>query len=46
MAKVQTMCQALTVELEGLLHELLFDQSVSAVLLLELVDSMGTAQRF
>jgi hypothetical protein len=46
MAKVRTMCQALSVELEGLLHELLFHQSVPPVPLPQLVDSMGTAQRF
>lgn len=46
MAKVRRMCQELTVELEGLLHELLFGQSVKPVPLLQLVDSMGTAQRF
>ena len=46
MAQVRTMCQALTSELEGLLHELLFRQSVPAVPLPQLVDSMGTAQRF
>jgi superfamily II DNA helicase RecQ len=46
MAKVRTMCQALTVELEGLLHELLFSQDVPPVPLPQLVDSMGTAQRF
>jgi hypothetical protein len=33
MAKVQAMCQALTTELEGLLYELLFRQSVTPVLL-------------
>jgi hypothetical protein len=46
MAKVRAMCQALTLELEGLLHELLFHQSVAPVPLPQLVDSMGTAQRF
>jgi len=46
MAKVRAMCQALTVELEGLLHELLFHQSVPPVPLPELVDCMGSAQRF
>jgi superfamily II DNA helicase RecQ len=46
MAKVRTMCEALTVELQGLLHELLFHQSVSPVPLLQLVDSMGSAQQF
>jgi len=46
MAKVRTMCQALTIELEGLLHELLFHQSVTPVPLPQLVDSMGAAQRF
>ena len=46
MAKVRGMCQELTVELEGLLHELLFGQSVKPVPLPQLVDSMGTAQRF
>ena len=45
-AKVRTMCQVLTVELEELLQELLFNQSVVPVPLPELVDSMGTAQRF
>jgi len=45
-AKVQAMCQALTTELEGLLYELLFRQSVTPVPLPQLVDSMGTAQRF
>jgi hypothetical protein len=40
------MCQALTTELEGLLYELLFRQSVTLVPLPQLVDSMGTAQRF
>jgi hypothetical protein len=45
-AKVRRMCQELTVELEGLLHELLFGQSVKPVLLPQLVDSMGTAQQF
>jgi hypothetical protein len=46
MAKVRAMCQALMVELKGLLHELLFCQGVPAVPLPQLVDSMGTAQRF
>jgi superfamily II DNA helicase RecQ len=46
MAKVRGICQELTVELEGLLHELLFSQSVKPVPLPQLVDSMGTAQRF
>src|SRR5271156_2957757 len=46
MAKMRTMCQALTIELEGLLYELLFHQSVTPVPLPQLVDSMGTAQRF
>jgi len=46
MAKVRAMCQALMVELEGLLHELLFCQGVPAVPLPQLIDSMGTAQRF
>jgi hypothetical protein len=40
------MCQVLTVELEELLQELLFNQSVPLVLLPQLVDSMRTAQRF
>ena len=40
------MCQALTIELEGLLYELLFHQSVTPVPLPQLVDSMGAAQRF
>ena len=40
------MCQALTTELEGLLYELLFRQSVTLVPLPQLVDSMGTAQQF
>jgi hypothetical protein len=43
MAKVREMCQELTIELEGLLHELLFGQSVLPVPLPQLVDSMGTA---
>jgi hypothetical protein len=43
MAKVRKMCQALTIELEGLLYKLLFQQSVTLVLLPQLVDSMGTA---
>lgn len=46
MAKVRIMCQELTVELEEWLHELLFHQSVKPVPLPQLVDSMGTAQRF
>lgn len=46
MAKVRAMCQALTVELESMLHELLFSQDVPPVPLPQLVDSMGTAQRF
>jgi superfamily II DNA helicase RecQ len=46
MAKVRTMCQALTIELHGLLHELLFHQSVPPVPLPQLVDSMGSAQQF
>lgn len=46
MAKIREMCQELIVELKGLLHELLFGQSVKLVLLPQLVDSMGTAQRF
>ena len=46
MAKVRIMCQELTVELEELLHKLLFHQSVKPVPLPQLVDSMGTAQRF
>ena len=46
MAKVRTMCQALTAELEELLQELLFNQSVKPVPLPQLVDSMGTAQWF
>jgi hypothetical protein len=46
MAKLRTICQALTVELEGLLHELLFHQDVTPVPLSQLVDSMGIAQRF
>ena len=45
-AKVQTICYILTVELEGLLYELLFRQSVAPVLLPQLVNSIGTAQRF
>ena len=46
MAKVRVMCQALTDELEGLLQELLFGQSVQPLLLPLLVDSMGVTQRF
>jgi hypothetical protein len=46
MAKVRAMCQALTVELKGLLYELLFHQYIPPVPLPQLVDSMGTAQRF
>jgi superfamily II DNA helicase RecQ len=46
MAKVQAMCHELTIELEGLLHELLFHQRVPPVPLPQLVDSMGTAQQF
>ena len=46
MAKVQTICRALIVELKGLLYELLFHQRVTPVLLPQLVDSIGTAQRF
>ena len=46
MAKVRGMCQELTVELEGLLYELLFSQSVKPVPLPQLVNSIGTAQRF
>lgn len=46
MAKVRKMCQELTVELEELLHKLLFDQSTEPVPLPQLVDSMGTAQQF
>ena len=45
-AKVQTMCHTLIVELEGLLYELLFRQSIALVLLPQLVDSIGTAQQF
>jgi len=45
-ARVRAMCQALTGELEGLLHGLLFHQGVLPVPLPQLVDSMGTAQRF
>ena len=45
-AKIRAMCQALTAELEGLLHELLFQQRVAPVPLPQLVDSMGTAQWF
>ena len=45
-AKVQTMCYILTVELEGLLYKLLFRQSVVLVPLLQLVDSIGIAQWF
>jgi hypothetical protein len=43
---VRTMCQELTVELEHLLHALLFCQTVTPVPLPQLVDSIGTAQRF
>jgi hypothetical protein len=46
MAKVQEMCQALTIKLKGLLYKLLFHQSVTLVPLPQLVDSMGTAQQF
>jgi superfamily II DNA helicase RecQ len=46
MAKVRAMCKVLTTELEELLHELLFHQSVLPVPLPQLVDSMGTAQQF
>ena len=46
MAKVRRMCQELIIELERLLHELLFGQSVKLVLLPQLVDSIGMAQRF
>ena len=46
MAKVQTMCQELISELEGLFQELLFYQPVPPVPLPQLVNSMGTAQRF
>ena len=46
MAKVREVCQELTIELEGLLHELLFGQSVKPVPLPQLVDSLGTAQQF
>ena len=46
MAKVRAMCRELTVELEGLLGELLFGQGVRPVPLPQLVDSMGTAQQF
>jgi hypothetical protein len=42
-AQVQVMCQELIVELEELLHELLFSQSIKLVPLSQLVDSMGTA---
>ena len=40
------MCQVLTIKLEGLLHELLFQQSTPLVPLLQLVDSIGTVQQF
>ena len=46
MTKVRHMCQALTDELEATLNGLLFYQSVESVPLPQLVDSMGTAQRF
>ena len=46
MTKVQRICQELTVKLEGLLYELLFGQSIKPVPLLQLVDSIGTAQQF
>ena len=46
MANVRTMCYALTDELEELLYKLLFDQRVMPVPLPQLIDSMGTAQRF
>ena len=46
MAKVREMCRALILELEELLYELLFQQSVPPVPLPRLVDSMGMAQRF
>ena len=45
-AKVRTMYYILTVELKGLLYKLLFRQSITLVLLLQLVDSIGTVQWF
>ena len=45
-AKVQMICYILIVELEGLLYKLLFRQSVAPVPLLQLVNSIGTAQQF
>lgn len=45
-AKVRTMCQALTDELKASLRDLLFHQDVLPLPLPQLVDSMGTAQRF
>lgn len=40
------MCQELTQELETVLFELLFHQSVPDVPLAEIVDSMGASQSF
>lgn len=46
MAYVRSMCQDLTIELEGLLYGLLFRQPVEPLPLPLLVDSMGSAQQF
>lgn len=46
MPKVRHMCQVLTNELGAALDDLLFYQSVEPLPLPQLVDSMGTAQRF
>ena len=40
------MCQELTIELGGLLHNLLFHQSVPPLPLAKLIDSMGSSQLF
>ena len=45
-AKVQTIYYILIVELKGLLYKLLFHQSITLVLLLQLVNSIGIVQQF
>jgi hypothetical protein len=42
-AKVQAIYQALSIELEGLLRELLFHKSILLVLLPQLINSIGSA---
>jgi hypothetical protein len=44
--KIRAMCQALIVELQGLLHKLLFHQDVPLLPLAKFVDSMGHSQLF